>query len=48
MRKKIKVDENACNYILFRVDVCFSEYNLAVEVDEKEHSDRISINSNIL
>ena len=48
MRKKIKVDENACNYILFRVDICSSEYNLAVEVDEKEHSDRISINSNIL
>ena len=28
------------NYILFRVDVYFSEYNLAVDVDEKGHTDR--------
>ena len=38
--KNIKVDENGCNYILFRVDVYISEYNLAVEVDEKGYTER--------
>ena len=37
--KKIKTDENWYNCILFRVDVYFSEYNLAVEIDEKGHTD---------
>ena len=27
-------------YILFRIDVYFSEYSLAVEIDEKGHTDR--------
>ena len=38
-RKKI-VDENRCEYILFRTDVYFTEYFLAVEIDEKDHTDR--------
>ena len=39
-KKKIQVDKNECEYILFRIDVCFSEYSLAVEIDEKGHTDR--------
>ena len=38
--RKIKVDKNGSKYILFRIDVYFSEYNLATEVDEKRHTDR--------
>ena len=38
--KKIQVDKNGCEYILFRIDVYFSEYSLAVEIDEKGHTDR--------
>ena len=38
--KKIQVDKNGCKYILFRIDVYFSEYSLAVEIDEKGHTDR--------
>ena len=34
--KKRKVDKNGHKDILFRIDVYFSEYKLAVEVDEKE------------
>ena len=40
MKKKIQADKNGCKYILFRTDVYFSEYSLAVEIDEKEHTDR--------
>ena len=39
-RKKIQVDENGCKYILFRIDVYFTEYLLAVEIDEKNHASR--------
>ena len=39
-RKKIQVDENGCEYILFRIDVYFTEYLLAVEIDEKVHTGR--------
>ena len=39
-RKKIQVDENGCKHILFRIDVYFTEYLLAVEIDEKGHTDR--------
>ena len=39
-RKKIQVDENGCEYILFRIDVYFTEYLLAVEIDEKGHTGR--------
>ena len=38
--KKIKVDKNVCEYILLKIDVYFSEYSLAVEIDEKGHTDR--------
>ena len=38
--KKIQVDNNGCKYILFRIDIYFSECSLAVEIDEKGHTDR--------
>ena len=38
--KKIQVNENGCEYELFRIDVYFSEYLLAVENDKKGHTDR--------
>ena len=38
--KKIQVYKNGCEYILFRSDVCFNKFLLAVEIDEKEHTDR--------
>ena len=39
-RKKIETDENGSEYILFRIDIYFTEYFLAVETDEKSHIDR--------
>ena len=38
--KKIQVDENEREYILFRIDIYFTEYFLAIEIDEKGHTDR--------
>ena len=38
--KKIQADKNWCKYILFRIDIYCSECFLAVEIDEKEHTDR--------
>ena len=38
--KKKQTDENECEYILFRIDVYFTEYFLAVEIDEKSHTNR--------
>ena len=38
--KKIQTDENRSEYILFRIDIYFTEYSLAVEIDEKGHTDR--------
>ena len=39
--KKIQVDNNnGKKYILFRIDVYFTKYCLAVESDEKGHTDR--------
>ena len=35
MMKKIQADKNGCKYILFRIDIYFSECFLAVEIDEK-------------
>ena len=35
-----KTDENGREYILYRVDVYFTEYSLAVDIDEKCHTDR--------
>ena len=39
-KEKIQVDENRYEYILFRIDVCFTEYLLAVEIDEEKHVGR--------
>ena len=39
-KEKIKVDKNGWEYILFRIDVYFTEYFLAVEIDEKNHEGR--------
>ena len=39
-RKKIQTDENGSKYILFRIDIYFTEYFLAIEIDEKGHTDR--------
>ena len=36
-KTKIKVDKNEREYILFRIDVYFTEYFLAVEIDEQNH-----------
>ena len=38
--KKIKVDNNGHKYILFRIIIYFSECSVAVEIDEKVHTDR--------
>ena len=38
--KKMQVDNNGKKYILFRIDVYFTEYCLTVEIDEKGHTDR--------
>ena len=38
-RKKIQVDENGCKYILLRIDIYFTKYPLAIEIDEKDHTD---------
>ena len=38
--KKIQVDSNGKQYILFRIDVYLTKYCLAVEIDEKGHTDR--------
>ena len=38
--KKIQVDNNDQEYILFRIDIYFTEYVLAVEIDEKGRTDR--------
>ena len=40
MWKKIKVDKNGRKYTLFRIDIYFSKYSLAVEIDKKGHNDR--------
>ena len=37
-KEKIQVDKNGRAYILFRIDVYFTQYPLAVEIDE--HADR--------
>ena len=39
-KEKIQVDTNGCEWILFRPDVYFTEYLLAVKTDEKKHVDR--------
>ena len=39
-KKKIQIDNNDQEYMLFRTDIYFTEYFLAVEIDEKGHTDR--------
>ena len=39
-KEKIKVDKNEREYILFRIDVYFTEYFLAVEIDEQNREGR--------
>ena len=39
-KKKINVDKNGCEYISFRIDVNFTEYLLAAEIDEQKHEGR--------
>ena len=39
-RKKIQTDKNVSENILFRIDIYFTEYFLAIEIDEKRHTDR--------
>ena len=39
-KEKIKVDKNGCEYILSRIDVYFTEYFLAVEIDEQNNQGR--------
>ena len=38
--KKTQVDKNGCKYIVFRIDIYFSECFLVVEIDEKGRTDR--------
>ena len=38
--KKIEVDRNGCEYILLRIAVYFTQYLLAVEIDEKKLVER--------
>ena len=40
MKKEIHIDKNRCKYILFRTDIYFNKVLLAVEIDEKGHTDR--------
>ena len=39
-KEKIKVDKNGYEYVLFRIYVYFTEYFLAVEIDEQNHEGR--------
>ena len=39
-KENIHVDNNDHEYILFKIDMYFAEYFLAVEIDEKGHTDR--------
>ena len=39
-KEQIQTDKNDCKHILFRIDIYFTEYSLAVEIDEKGHTDR--------
>ena len=39
-KEKIQTDKNGHSHILFKIDVYFVEYFLAVEIDEKSHTDR--------
>ena len=38
--KRIRVDKNGHKHILFRTDVNFTEYLLAIEIDKQNHEGR--------
>ena len=40
LKEKIKVDKDGREYILLRIHVYFTEYFLAVEIDEQNHERR--------
>ena len=40
MKKEIHIDKNRCKFKLFRTNICFNKVLLAVEIDEKGHTDR--------
>ena len=44
--KKIKIDKDGHNRILFKIDIYFPEYNLAAEIDQKGHTDRYLVAEN--
>ena len=39
-KEKIQTDKNGSEYILFRIDIYFTEYFLAVKIDEKRHTEK--------
>ena len=39
-KQKIKADKNGCECILFKIDVYFTKYFLAAEIDEQNHESR--------
>ena len=40
MKKKMQPDKNGCKYILSRINIYFRQCFLAVQIDEKGHTDR--------
>ena len=34
-KEKVQVHKTGCKYILFRIDVCFTEYLLVIKIDKK-------------
>ena len=40
-KEKKQVDKNGCECVLFRIDVCFAECRLVVEIDEKKHNEAL-------
>ena len=36
----MQVDNNDQQYMLYRIDIYFTKYCIAVEIDEKAHTDR--------
>ena len=39
-RKNVQTDKNGSKYILFRIDIYFAKCFLAIEIDEKGHTDK--------
>ena len=39
-KKRLQVNKNGQQYILFRIYIYFTKYCLAIEIDEKGHTDR--------